>query len=52
MRWYHETGTYSVSVYADCGRLPDGFDEHDWPEGGWDPWAASTPPAPRPATPR
>ncbi|MGA5001429.1 hypothetical protein [Streptomyces arboris] len=52
VRWYHETGTYSVSVYADCGKLPDGFDEYDWPEGEWDPGVPSTPPAPRPATPR
>ncbi|KAB2589732.1 hypothetical protein [Streptomyces arboris] len=52
VRWYHETGTYSVSVYADCGELPDGFDEYDWPESEWDPGVPSIPPAPRPATPR
>ncbi|MFD8465810.1 hypothetical protein ACFV10_11945 [Streptomyces cyaneofuscatus] len=53
VEWHHETGTYSVSVFTDCGKLPDGFDEYRWPEAEWDPRKApSTPPAPRPATPR
>lgn len=25
-----ETGTYEVSAYAACGKLPDGFDPDDW----------------------
>ncbi|MEU6613303.1 hypothetical protein ACFUCT_20055 [Streptomyces parvus] len=54
-RWYRETGTYSVSVYAGCGKLPDGFDKYTWPERDWVPEAVTgapvTPPAARPATP-
>ncbi|MGC5536099.1 hypothetical protein [Streptomyces sp. SR-10] len=36
-RWYRETGTYAVSTYAGCGKLPDGFDEYAWPEARWSP---------------
>ncbi|OCC10000.1 hypothetical protein [Streptomyces sp. PTY087I2] len=39
-RWYRETGTYAVSVYAGCGKLPDGFYEYTWPERDWAPAAA------------
>ncbi|MFJ8249659.1 hypothetical protein [Streptomyces sp. NPDC094466] len=35
--WSRETGTYVVSAYAGCGKLPDGFDEYAWPEAGWAP---------------
>lgn len=60
-RWYRETGTYAVSAYAGCGKLPDGFDEYTWPERDWAPAAVTgapvtgarvTPLAPRSATPR
>lgn len=30
--WYRSTGTFAVSTYAPCGRLPDGFDAYDWPQ--------------------
>ncbi|MFJ6611223.1 hypothetical protein ACIQPT_13160 [Streptomyces sp. NPDC091289] len=55
-RWYRETGTYTVSAYAGCGKLPDGFDAYAWPERDWVPAAVPgppvTPPAVRSATPR
>ncbi len=55
-RWYRETGTYTVSAYAGCGKLPDGFYEYMWPERDWAPEAGPgtpvTPPAARSATPR
>ncbi|MGW6587167.1 hypothetical protein [Streptomyces sp. MCL20-2] len=55
-RWYRETGTYAVSAYAGCGKLPDGFYEYTWPERDWAPAAVPgapvTPPAARSATPR
>lgn len=35
--WSRETGTYAVSTYAGCGKLPDGFDEYAWPEAHWSP---------------
>ncbi|MFJ9887430.1 hypothetical protein ACIQRW_16395 [Streptomyces sp. NPDC091287] len=35
--WYRETGTYAVSAYAGCGKLPTGFDEYAWPEAYWAP---------------
>lgn len=35
--WYEPTGTYVVRAYAPCGRLPDGFDEYDWPSAAWHP---------------
>ncbi|WP_408991147.1 hypothetical protein [Streptomyces sp. 1268] len=55
-RWYRETGTYTVSAYAGCGKLPDGFYEYTWPERDWAPAAVPgepvTPPAARSATRR
>ncbi|QNE75695.1 hypothetical protein F0344_14600 [Streptomyces finlayi] len=35
--WYQPTGTLAVSVYAPCGKLPDGFDEYELPESDWSP---------------
>ncbi|MFJ5867740.1 hypothetical protein ACIQEY_25470 [Streptomyces parvus] len=55
-RWYRGTGTYTVSAYAGCGKLPDCFYEYTWPERDRAPEAAPrtpvTPPAARSATPR
>ncbi|MCC8477208.1 hypothetical protein LMJ41_04760 [Streptomyces globisporus] len=55
-RWYRETGTYTVSAYAGCGKLPDGFYAYTWPERDWAPAAVPgepvTPPAARSATRR
>ncbi len=54
--WTRATGTYAVSTHADCGKLPDGFDEYAWPEARWAPAPVPgppvTPPARRSATPR
>ncbi|MFG3406472.1 hypothetical protein [Streptomyces sp. NPDC048142] len=38
--WYRETGTYAVSTYADCGKLPTGFDAYAWPKADWTPTPA------------
>ncbi|MFF4531568.1 hypothetical protein ACFY1P_20145 [Streptomyces sp. NPDC001407] len=35
--WYRPTGTYAVTAYAPCGRVPDGFDEYQWPAARWAP---------------
>ncbi|MER5461434.1 hypothetical protein ABT010_12255 [Streptomyces sp. NPDC002668] len=35
--WYQPTGTFAVSIYAPCGKLPDGFDAYVWPEAEWSP---------------
>ncbi|MET9435784.1 hypothetical protein [Streptomyces sp. NPDC006551] len=35
--WYRPTGTFAVSAYAPCGKLPDGFSEYDWPKADWAP---------------
>ncbi|MEV4742520.1 hypothetical protein [Streptomyces sp. NPDC049555] len=29
--WYRPTGTYTVTAYAPCGKVPDVFDENHWP---------------------
>ncbi len=39
VRWNDSTTTLSVSVYAPCGRVPERFVEHDWPEADWHPEA-------------
>ncbi|MER7625469.1 hypothetical protein [Streptomyces sp. NPDC126503] len=38
--WWEPTGTYAVSVYAPCGRLPEGFDPYHWTSAEWFPGAA------------
>ncbi|RLU81988.1 hypothetical protein CTZ27_30970 [Streptomyces griseocarneus] len=35
--WYRPTGTYAVTAYAPCGKVPDGFDEYNWPLARWAP---------------
>ncbi|MFD4372608.1 hypothetical protein [Streptomyces sp. NPDC058486] len=35
--WYEPTGTYAMTGYVPCGRLPDGFDEYAWPSAAWHP---------------
>ncbi|MEU2547355.1 hypothetical protein ABZ618_18295 [Streptomyces roseolus] len=35
--WHEPTGTYAVSAYVPCGRLPDGFDAYAWPSAAWRP---------------
>ncbi|MFF8958558.1 hypothetical protein [Streptomyces sp. NPDC014894] len=35
--WYEPTGTLAVTAHAPCGKLPDGFDDHAWPESAWSP---------------
>ncbi|MGK5638081.1 hypothetical protein ACSNOK_07145 [Streptomyces sp. URMC 126] len=35
--WYRSTGTYAVTAYAPCGKVPDGFDEYAWAGAGWSP---------------
>ncbi|CAL9495222.1 hypothetical protein [Streptomyces sp. enrichment culture] len=37
VHWYRPTGTYAVSAYAPCGKVPDGFDAHTWPAARWTP---------------
>ncbi|MEU1146047.1 hypothetical protein ACFYO9_32090 [Streptomyces sp. NPDC005863] len=37
VRWNDSTRTLFVSVYAPCTRVPDAFDEYDWPEAEWRP---------------
>ncbi|WP_338497958.1 hypothetical protein [Streptomyces sp. SJL17-4] len=35
--WYEPTGTFALSAYAPCGKLPDGFSEYAWPAADWTP---------------
>ncbi|WP_158710441.1 hypothetical protein [Streptomyces flavochromogenes] len=35
--WYEPTGTFALSAYAPCGKLPDGFSAYDWPAAAWTP---------------
>ncbi|MGW4050668.1 hypothetical protein ACWENA_07530 [Streptomyces sp. NPDC004779] len=35
--WYASTGTYEVTAYEPCGRVPDGFDAYAWPSAAWEP---------------
>ncbi|HET6855611.1 MAG TPA: hypothetical protein VFH94_00745 [Streptomyces sp.] len=37
--WNDSTTTLFISVYAECGKVPDGFKDtaHDWPESVWHP---------------
>ncbi|MFI8437373.1 hypothetical protein ACIGJO_27260 [Streptomyces sp. NPDC079020] len=37
VQWNDSTTTLFISVYAPCGRVPDTFEEYDWPEGVWHP---------------
>ncbi|MEV4505437.1 hypothetical protein [Streptomyces klenkii] len=35
--WYQPTGTYAVTTYAPCGKVPAGFDEYAWQGARWAP---------------
>lgn len=35
--WYQPTGTYAVTAYAPCGKVPDGFADYAWAGAGWAP---------------
>ncbi|WP_405796848.1 hypothetical protein [Streptomyces sp. NBC_01506] len=37
VRWNDSTTTLFISVYAPCGKVPNEFDEYDWPEADWHP---------------
>ncbi|MFD0417962.1 hypothetical protein [Streptomyces sp. NPDC127108] len=37
VEWNISTTTLFINVYAPCGKVPDDFKEHDWPEADWHP---------------